>query len=182
MDCSMPGLPVHHKHLEFTQTHFLRVGDAIQPYHPLLPPSAPTLNLSQHQGLFKWVSSLHQVAQVLEFQLQHQAFKWIFRTDFLWDDLVGSPCSPRDSQKSSPTPQFKNVNSSALSFLYSPSLTSKHDYRKTIALTRWTVLGKIMTLLFNRLSRLVVAFFPRSKRLLISWLWPPSSVILEPPK
>ena len=62
---------------------------------------------SQHQGLFQWVSSSHQVAKVLEFQLQHQSFQWIFRTDFLQDGLVGSPCSPMDSQESSPTPQCK---------------------------------------------------------------------------
>ena len=69
VDCSIPGLPVHHQLLEFTQTHVHRVCDAIQPSHPLLSPSPPALNLSQHQGLFKWVSSLHQVAKVLEFQL-----------------------------------------------------------------------------------------------------------------
>ena len=83
IDCSMPGLPVHHQLLEFTQTHFHWVGDAIQPSHPLSSPSLPVLSLSQHQGLFKWVSSLHQVVKVLEFQLQHQSFQWIFRTDFL---------------------------------------------------------------------------------------------------
>ena len=93
-------------------------------------PSPLALNLSQHQGLFKWVSSLHQVVKVLEFQLQHQFFQWIFSTDFFWDGLVGSPCSPRDSQESSPTPQFKSINSLALSFLYSPTLTSIHDYWK----------------------------------------------------
>ena len=69
-------------------------------------PSSPTFNLSQHQGLFTWVSSLHQVAKVLECHLQHQSFQWIFRTDFLKDGLVGFPCSSRDSQESSPTPLF----------------------------------------------------------------------------
>ena len=83
MDCSTPGLPVHHQLPEFTQTHVHWVGDAIQPSHPLSSPSPPVLNLSQHQGLFKWVSSLHQVTKVLEFQLQHQFFQWIFRTDCL---------------------------------------------------------------------------------------------------
>ena len=68
--------------------------------------------------------------QILEFQLQHQSFQWIFRTDFLLDWLVGSPCSPRDFQESSPTPQFKSINSSVLSFIYSPTLTSIHDYWK----------------------------------------------------
>ena len=80
---SMPGLPVHHQLLESTQTHVHRVSDAIQPSYPLLSCSPPALNLSQHQGLFKWVSSLHQVAKVLEFQLQHQSFQWTPRTDLL---------------------------------------------------------------------------------------------------
>ena len=93
-------------------------------------PSPPALNLSQPRRLFQWASSLHQVAKILELQLQHQCFQWIFRTDFLWDWLVWSPCSPRDSQESSPTPQLKSINSSALNFLYSPTLTSICDYWK----------------------------------------------------
>ena len=121
MDCSMPGLPVHHQLAEFTQTHVHWVGGAIHPSRPLSSPSPPAFNLSQHQGLFQWVSSSHQVAKVLEFQLQHQSFQWIFRTDFLYDGLVGSPCSPRDSQESSPTPHFKSINFSALNFLHSPT-------------------------------------------------------------
>ena len=91
-------------------------------------------NPSQHQGLFKWVSSSHQVAKVLEFHLQHQSFQWTLRTDLLQNGLVGSPCSPRDSQESSPTPQFKSINSSVLSFLYSPTLTSMHDHWKNNSL------------------------------------------------
>ena len=83
MDCSMPGLPVHHQLLELTHIHIHWVSDAMQPSHPLLSPSPPAFNLSQHQGLFQWVGSSHQVAKVLEFQLQHQSFQWIFRTDFL---------------------------------------------------------------------------------------------------
>ena len=83
MDCSTPGFPVHHQFPELTQTHVHQVGDAIQPSHPLSSPSSPTFNLSQHQGLFQWVSSLHKVAKVLELQLQHQSFQWIFRTAFL---------------------------------------------------------------------------------------------------
>ena len=81
-DCSTPGLPVHHQLPEFTQTHVHWVGDVIQPSHPLSSPS-PACNLSQHQGLFPSVGSLHQVAKGLEFQLQHQSFQWIFRVDFL---------------------------------------------------------------------------------------------------
>ena len=83
MDCSTPDLPVHHQLPEFTQTHVHWLSDAIQPSHPLSSSSAPAFNLSQHQSLFKWVSSSHQVAKVLELQLQHQFFQWIFRTDFL---------------------------------------------------------------------------------------------------
>ena len=83
MDCSTPGFSVHHQLLELAQTHVHQVGDTIQPSHPLSSPSPPAFSLSQHQGLFKWVSSSHQVAKVLEFQLQHQSFQWIFRTDFL---------------------------------------------------------------------------------------------------
>ena len=83
MNRSTPGLSVHHQLPEPTQTHVHRVSDAIQPCHPLSSPSPPSFNLSQHQGLFKWVSSSHQVARVLEFQLQHQSFQWIFRTDLL---------------------------------------------------------------------------------------------------
>ena len=83
MDCSTPGFPVHHHLLELTQTQVHYVGDAIQPSHPLSSPSLSTFNLSQHQGLFKYISSSHQVANVLEFQLQHQSLQWIFRTDFL---------------------------------------------------------------------------------------------------
>ena len=83
MDCSTPGLPVHPQLLELTQTHIHHVSDAIKPSHPLLSPSPPAFNLFQHQGLFQWVSSLHQVAKVLECQLQHQSFQWIFRTYFL---------------------------------------------------------------------------------------------------
>ena len=83
MDCSMPGLPVHHQLLEFIQTHVHQVGDAIQPSHPLSSPSPPAFNLSQHQGLFQWINSLHEVAKVLEFQLQYQSFQWTPRTDLL---------------------------------------------------------------------------------------------------
>ena len=83
LDCSMTGFPVHHQLPELTQTHVHWVGDAIQPSHPLSSPSLPAFNLPQHQGFSQWVSSLYQVAKVLEFQLQHQSFQWIFRTDFL---------------------------------------------------------------------------------------------------
>ena len=83
MNCSIPGFPIYTQLLELAQTHVHQVGHAIQPSHPLSSPFPPAFNLSQHQGLFQWVSSLHQVAKVLEFQFQHQSFQWIFRIDFL---------------------------------------------------------------------------------------------------
>ena len=134
MNHSTPGLPVHHQLPEFTQTHVHAVGDVIKPSHPLLSPSPPAPNHSQHQGLFQWVNSSHEVAKILEFQLQHQSFQWTPRTDLLYDGLDGSPCSLRDSQESSPTPQFKSINSSALSFLHSPTLTSIRDHWKNHSL------------------------------------------------
>ena len=142
----------------------------------LLPSIFPSIRV------FSKVSSLHQVAKVLELQLQHQSFQWIFRSDFLADWLIWSPCSPRDSQESSPTPQFKSINSSVSAFFM---VQHSHPYMatgKTIALTRQIFFGKVMTLLFNILSRLVVAFHTRSKCLLISWLQSPFAVILEPKK
>ena len=139
MNCSRPGFPVHHKLLEPTQTHVRRVGDAIQPSHPLSSPFPPTFNLCQHQGLFQWVGFLIQVAKVLEFQLQHQSASEYsglisFRKD--WLDLLAvqgtlkSLLYKKKKKKSSPTLQFKSINSSALSFLYSPILKSIHDYWK----------------------------------------------------
>ena len=134
MNRTIPGLPVHHHLLEFTQTHVHWVGDAIQPSHPLLSPSPPAPNASQHQSLFQWVNSSHEVAKVLEFQLQNHSFQRTPRANLLQNGLVGPPCSPRDSQESSPTPQFKSINSSVLSFLHSPTLASIHDHRKNHSL------------------------------------------------
>ena len=134
MDCSTPGFPVHHQLLELTQTHVHQVGDAIQPSHPLSSPSPPAFNLSVNQGLFKWVSSSHQVAKVLEFQLQKSVLPMNSQdwSPLGWTGCIS--CSPRDSHESSPTPQFKSINSSALSFLYSPTLTSIHDHWKNHSL------------------------------------------------
>ena len=134
MNRSTPGLPVHHHLPEFTQTHIHWVGDAIQPSHTLSSPSPPAANPSQHQSLFQWVSSLYEVAKLLEFQLLHHSFQRTPRADLLSDGLVGSPRSPRNSQQSSPTPQFKRINPLVLSFLHSPTLTSIHDHRKNHSL------------------------------------------------
>ena len=125
MDCSTPGCPVLQYLPEFAQTHLHWVSDAIQPSHPLLSLRPPTLNPSPHQGLFQWISSSHQVAKVLEFQLQHWSFQWSGLISFRmeWFDVLAV-------QESSPTPQFKSINSLALSLLYGPTLTSVHDYWK----------------------------------------------------
>ena len=131
---STPGLLVHHQLPGFTQTHIYWVSDAIQPSHPLSSPSLPAPNPSQHQSLFQWVNSSHEVAKVLEFQLQNHSLQRNPRADLLQNGLVASPFSPRDSQESSPTPQFKSINSLALSLLHSPTLTSIHDHRKNHSL------------------------------------------------
>ena len=134
MNCSTPGLPVHHQLPEFTQTHVHLVNDAIQPSHPRSSPLPPAPSPSQHQGLFQSVNSSHEVAKVLEFQLQHHSLQRNPRADLLQNGLVGSPCSPTDSQESSPAPQFKSINTLVLSFLHSPTLTSIHDYWKNHSL------------------------------------------------
>ena len=133
INSSTPGFPVHHWLPELTQNSC----SLSRWCHPAISssviPFSSCLQYFQHQSLFQWVSSSHQVPQILELQLQHQSFQWIFRTDFLWDWLVGSPWSPRDwesPQQSSPTPQMKSINSSVLSLIYGPTLTSIHDYRK----------------------------------------------------
>ena len=150
MDCRTPGLPVHRQLPEFAQTHVNQVGEAIC---PLSSPSPPAFNLSQHQGLFQWVSSSHQLAKILEFKLQHQSFQWIFRTDFLrmdWLDLL----AVQGTLKS-----LLQHHSSKVSILQHSTffiVQLSHPYMttgKTIALTRWTFVGKVMSLLFNTVSR-----------------------------
>ena len=130
MDYSRIGFPVLHYVPVFAQTHVHWISDTIQLSYPLPPPLPSAFNLSQHQGLFQWVGSLHHVAKVLELQLQHQSFQWIFRVDFLEDWLVSSPCCPRDSQESSPAWYFKTINSWVLSFFYAPMITFIVDYWK----------------------------------------------------
>ena len=174
MNRSTPGLPIHHQLPESTQTHIHWVGDAIQPSHSLLSPSPPSLNLSQHQGLFQWVSSSYQVAKILEFQLQHQSFQWTPRMDLFAVQGTLKSLLQHHSSKAS-------ILLCSAFFIVQFS----HLYMttgKTIALTRRTFVDKVMSLLFKMLSRLVTTFLPRSKHLLISWLQSPSAVILEPPK
>ena len=169
MEFSTPSFPVHLYLPGFVQTLVHWVGDAIQPSHHLSPPAPPALILSQHQGLFQWVSSLYQVAKLLELQLQYQSFQWIFEIDFPLDWLVCS-CRPKDSQEYSPASQFKSSSFSVLSLLYGSHLTI------------CTFVSKMMSLLFNMLSRFVIAFLPRSKCLLILWLQSLSTGNLEPKK
>ena len=126
MDCSTPGFPVHGNSRSLLR--HISFSDAIQPSHPLSTPSPPAFNLSQHQGLFKWVSSSHQVVKVLEFRLQHRSFQWIFRTDFLRMDCLDLLAVQGNLKSLFLTPQFKSINSLGLSFLCNPTLTSIHDY------------------------------------------------------
>ena len=130
MDCSTPGLPVHHQLPEFTQTHVHWVGNAIQPSHPLSSSSPPSFNLSQHQGPFKWVRSSHQVAKYWSFNFSISSsneYSGLISLRMNWMDLLAVQ---ETLQESSPTQQFKSINSSVLSFLYSPTLKSIHDHRK----------------------------------------------------
>ena len=157
MDCSSPGFTVHHQFPELPQTHVHRVGDAIQPSHPLLSPSVPAFSLSQHQGLFQGVSSLHQVAKVLEFQLQHQSYHEhpvliSFRMD--WLDLL----AVQGTLKS-----LLQHHSSKASILWHSAfliLQLSHPYMttgKTIALTRRTIVSKVVSPLFSMLSAAAAA-------------------------
>ena len=179
MDCSTPGFPLHHQLLELAQTHVHPVGDAIQPSYPLLSPSHPAFNLSQHQCLCKGVSSSYQVAKVLELQLQYQSLQYSGLISFRIDcfDLLALQGTSLLQQHSSKT----SVLQSSACFI----LQLSHLYvtaGNTTALTRQTFVSKVMSLLFHMLCRLVIAFLPRSEHFLISWLQPPSAVILEPKK
>ena len=182
IDCSTPGFPVHHQLLELTQTRVHHVGDAIQPFHPLSTPPPPTFNLSQHQGLFKWVSSSHQVAKVLSFSFSlspSNEYSGLISFRMDWVDLLEVQGTLKSLlQQHSSKASILRHSAFFIVQLSHPYLTTG----KTIALTRWTFVGKVMSLLFNMLSRLIIAFLPRSKCLLISRLQSPSAVILEPKK
>ena len=180
MDCSTPVFPVLHLP-KLAQTHVHWADDAIQPFHPLSSPSSPAFSLSQRQDLI-WVSCSHQVAKYWSFSFSISPSKEYaglisFRTD--WFHLLAVQGT------------LKNLlqhHSSKASILWlSPFFVVQlsHPYittRKTTALTRWTFAGKVMSLLFNMLSRFAIAFLPRSKCLLILWLQSPSAVIWEPKK
>ena len=133
MDYSMPGFPVHHQLPELAQTHVHRVCDVIQPFCPLSSPSSPAFKLSQNQS-FPICQHFASGSQSIRASASASVLLKNIQDWFPLGWTVGSPCSPRDSQESSPTPQFKNINSSALSFLYGPTLTSIHDYWKNHSL------------------------------------------------
>ena len=182
MDCGTPGFPVYQQILELAQTRVPWVGDGIQPSHLLSCPSYPTFNLSQHHGLFKWVSSWHQVTKVLELRISlspSNEYSGLISFRIDWFDLL----AVQGTLKS-----LLQHHSSKASVLWCSAffmVQLSHPYiptGKTITLTRRTFVGKVMSLLFNMLSRLVITFLPGSKRLLISWLQSPSAVILEPKK
>ena len=182
MDCSMPGLPVHHQLPEFTQTHVHWVGDAIQPSHPLSSPSPPAFNLSSIR-VFTNESTLRiRWPKYWSFSFSISPFNEYsglisFRMDWLdLDALQGTLKSLL---------QHHGSKASILQCSAFFIVQISHLYMttgKTIALTIWTFVSKVMSLLFNKLSTLVITFLPRSKCLLISWLQSPSAVILEPPK
>ena len=185
MNHSTSGLPVHHQLPESTQTHVHWVSDVIQPSHPLSSLSPSALNVSQHQGLFQWVSSSHQVLMWKKY--------WSFSFNICPSNEHPGLISFRMYWLDLPAIQgtLKSLlqchSSKALILWHSTFFTVQlsHPYLttgKTIALTRWTFVGKVISLLLNMLTRLVITSLPRNKHLLISWLQSPSAVILEPPK
>ena len=181
MNCSTPGLPVHHQLPEFTQTHVHRVSDAIQPSHSLSSPSPPAPSPSQHQGLFQR-STLHmRWPKYWSFSFSispsNEYPGLIFRMD--WLDLLAVQGTLKTLL------QHHSSKASILPCSAFFTVPISHPYMttgKTIALTRQTFVGKVMSLLLNMLSRLVITFLPRSKHHLISWLQSPSAVILNPKK
>ena len=182
MNRSTPGLPVHHQLLEFTQTHGHRVCDAIQPYHPLPSPSPPEPNPSQHQSLSN-ESALH-----IRWP-KYWSFSFNISPSNKHPGLISfrMVCLDLLAVQGTLKSLFQHHSSKASVLQCSAFLIVQlsHPYMttgKTIALTRWTFVGKVMSVLFNMLSKLVINFLPKSKRLLISWLQSPSAVILEPQK
>ena len=182
MNCSTSGLPVQHQLPEFTQTHVHRVVDAVQPPHPLSSPSPPAPNPSQHQGLFQESTLCMRWPKYGNFSFgiipskEHPGLI-SFRMD--WLDLLAVQGTLKSLL------QHHSSKTSILQCSVFFTVQLSHLYvtaGKTIALTRRTFVGKVMSLILNMLSRLVITFFARSKHLLISWLRSPSAVILEPKK
>ena len=182
MDCSMPGFPVHHQLPESTQTHVHWVSDAIQPSRPLSFPSPPAFNLSQHQGLFQGVSSSHRWPKYWSFSFSispSNEYSGLISFRIDWFGLLAAQGTLKSLlQHHSSKASILRHSAFFIVQLSHPYVTTG----KTIALTKLTFVSKVMSLFFNMLSRLVTAFLPRSKCLLISWLQSPSAVILETPE
>ena len=178
MDCSMPGLPVLHHLPKFAHVHVHYISDAIQPSHLLMPSSPSALKPSRHQGLFPWVAVHIRRTKLLE--LQHQSFQWVLVSLRLM--VLISLLSKVLSGVFSRTTVQRHQLLGILPSLQSSSQNHTWPLGKTIALTIRIFVSRVMSLLLNMLSRLVIAFLPRSKCLLTSWLQLPSAVILEPPK
>ena len=183
MDCSMPGILVHHQLPQVAQTHGHWVSDAIQPSHPLLSPSPSAFSLSQHQSFLS-----NQSVLWIRWP-KYRGFSFIISPSNEYSGLISFGIDWLDLVAQGTLKSFLQHHSSKASTLqHSDFFTVPFSYPymttgKTIALTRWTFVGKVTSLLFSMLSRLVIiTFLPRSKHLLISWLQSPSAVILEPPK
>ena len=182
MNCSMPSVSVHHQLPDFTQTHVHRISDAMQPSHPLSSPSPPAPNpfpesvfSNESTLLMRWAKYWSFSFSIIPFK-EHSGLI-SFRMD--WLDLLAVQGTIKNLL------QHHTSKASILRCSAFFPVQLSHSYmttRKTIALTRWTFVGKVMSLLLNIVSRLVITFISRSKRLLISWLQSPSAVILEPPK
>ena len=182
MDCSMPGFPVLHHLPEFAHTHVRWVGDAIQPSHPLSSPSPPALNLSQHR-VFSNESALYiRWPKYWSFSFNispSNEYSGLIPCRMDWLDLLAIQGTLKSLlQHYSSKASILQHSDFFIVQLSRPNMTTG----KTTALTRWTFVGKVMSLLFNTPSRLVITFLPRSKRLFISWLQSPYAVILEPPQ
>ena len=179
MDCSMPGFPAQHQLLELAQIHIHRVSDAIQPSHSLSFPS-PAFNLSQHQGLFQGANSQQWKYWSFSFSISSPSeYSGLISFRIDWFDLLAIQGTLKSlHQHHSSKTSILQCSAFFMVQLSHPYMTSG----KTTTLTRQTFVSKVMSLLFHMLSRLVIAFLPRSKYRLISWLQSPSAVIMEPKK
>ena len=182
MDCSTPAFPVLHYFTKFAQTHVQLIDNAIQSSHPLSHPTPPALNLFQHHGLFQWVGSSHQVAKGLELQLQYQSSQWIFRVNFFRIDWFDHLAVQRTLKS---LLQHHSLKASILqhsAFFMTSHIHTWLQEKPQLwlygpLLSKWYLW--VMSLLFNMLSRFVIAFLPKSKCLVISWLQSPFAVVLK---
>ena len=180
INCSTSGLPVPHQLSMFDQVHVHCIGDAVWPSHPFMPFSPSALYLSQHQGLFQWVVCSHQMTEILDFSISpSNEYSGLISLKVDWFELLALQGTLRNLlQHHSSKASILHHSAFFMMQLSQPNVTTG----KIIALTLSTFVSRAMSLLFNTLSRFVIAFLPRSKRLLISWLQSASAVILEPKK